>query len=355
MTATLVRALFRIGTRERASPVAPLPSCHETTDDHNRHARRCGRARARGRRLEPPAPDHAGRRPGARRPRPRRSTSSPSLGADVVKVNLYWDERRAAGQPQAGRLRRRRPRRLRLGQLRPRSCRRSSTAACGPTSASAAARPTGRPSAAAAAAPTVPARKEFGAFAQAAGQQFPERGHLVDLERGATSTPGSARSAARACPCRPGSTAASTSPATAACATRGHGDDTILLRRADAARRQRLAQGAPARVPARDGLPRPQLPPVPRRGRAQARLPPRRPHPDLRPRLPPLHAGQRARRERGRRRRRDRPAVARARARSTRSPAAASCRAACRSGSPSSATRPTRPTATARRSGARPR
>ena len=82
-------------------------------------------------------------------------------------------------------------------------------------------------------------------------------------------------------------------------------------RRADAARRNLVPKAPPARVPARDGVPRQQLSPVPRPGGPRTRMRAGRPHPDLRARLPPVHAARRPRDPRRSRRRRDRRARAR--------------------------------------------
>ena len=124
----------------------------------------------------------------------------------------------------------------------------------------------------------------------------------------------------------------------------GHGGDTILLGELMPRGGTSPAQGAPARVPARDGLPRPPLPPDPRRPRhagaaaaGSAAFPTSgiAYHPYTLPAGPHSREG------------RDDAAIGqldRCARRSTRWRAAASCRAACRSGSPSSATRRSRPT-----------
>ena len=74
----------------------------------------------------------------------------------------------------------------------------------------------------------------------------------------------------------------------------GHGGDTILLGELMPRGGTSAHEGAPARVPARDGLPGPPLPPDPRQGRQEARLPQGGPLPHLGHRLPPLHAAGRA-------------------------------------------------------------
>ena len=120
----------------------------------------------------------------------------------------------------------------------------------------------------------------------------------------------------------------------------------LPARRADAARRDVPAQGAPARVPARDGLPRPPLPPDPRqrppRSAAAARSGASRPpaSPTTPTRRPTARTCPRAS---------DDAAIGQlSRLRSTIDALARRGklpRRTCRSGSPSSATRPSRPTA----------
>ena len=216
MTATLVARAVWNGDSGVSLTRRAAPTVNETTDDHNRHARRRGRACTRGRRVEQPGPDHAGRHPGARGPgrdarrvrlaRHRRGEGEPLLG-----------RRGAAGEPQAGRLRRQRPRRVRLARL-PR-------ARAGDP----------RPRHAALLQPRWPGTR-LGDREPRPPRHLPsQRARVRRIRRGrraavprastsgrcgtsATSTPGSARSAPRACPCLPGSTAASTSRATAACA-----------------------------------------------------------------------------------------------------------------------------------------
>ncbi len=156
-----------------------------------------------------------------------------------------------------------------------------------------------------------PSAREFRAFAEAAGQRFPG----VDIwsiwnEPNLYSWLSPQRS--KGVPVSPGIYRGLYLAGHRGLRESGHGDDTILLGelmpRGGSDRRKvrpleflremvcldrnyRQYRGAAAR---------------------KSQLPSRGPDPDLGPRLPPLHAGRRAGRERGHRRRGDRPALARA-------------------------------------------
>ena len=224
------RVLLRDEEPERAVPVRrSLPSCHETTDDHNRHARRCRRRRADGPRLQPAAADHARRRPGALGARARRSPSSPtSAPTSSRSTSTGTRSLRRAGASRA-----------------------ASTAPIPPATHGAATTPPSRAILAQGMQPYLslgghaPALGHRAARARA-GHDAPEREGVPHVRPGRrrsttrastsgrsgtspTSTLGSARSAARARRCRRRSTATSTWPATAGSAAPGHRGDTILL------------------------------------------------------------------------------------------------------------------------------
>ena len=227
---------------------------------------------------------------------PRRLDEFDALGADVVKVNLYWDGVAPARAQEAGRLRRLQSRGYTWGSYvavdqaitQPRHAAVPQPRRTAPRLGHQAARP--------APARSRPAPRSSGSFAQAAGSQFPS----VDIwsiwnEPNLNSWLSPAARQARA-RCRRRSIAASIWPAIAAWSAGGHGGDTILLGELMPRGGTSTAQGAPARVPARDGVPGPQLPPVSAAARREeARLPQGRPLPDLRHRLPPLHTARRAR------------------------------------------------------------
>ena len=304
---------------------------------------RCRRRGARRPAVQRPAAGHAGRRQVRSAPAPTLAEFA-DLGADVVKINLYWDEVAPQGRRKPTGFDGANPASYALGQLRHRRRARSSRTGMQPYLSIGGHAPSwathgrGR-----AGHRSRPSAKEFRLFAQAAGRAFPNV-HIWSIwnepnlyswlgPQRSQRHPAVALDLPRPLPGRP--------PRPERRRPRRRHDPA---RRADAARRHLARQGAPARVPARDGLPGPQLPPDPRPGRQEARLPQGRALPHLGHRLPPLHARRPARTSH------EGPddaaigQLSRLRDDSTRSHGAASCPGACRSGSPSSATRPSRPT-----------
>ena len=213
-----------------------------------------------------------------------------------MKVQLYWSEVAPGG--------RRKPRRLRRAPTPPSyhwgvyDAPSAAIIARGHAALPQPRRPRarlGRQAAAAGAGTYRPSAKEFRLFAQAAGRQFPN----VDLwslwnepNLYSLAEPAAHEAACRSSPSIYRSLYLAGHDGLSA---PGHGGDTILLGELMPRGGTSTAQGPPARLPARDGLPRPQLPPVPRpaarrRGCRQGRA-----HPDLRPRLSPVHARPAAR------------------------------------------------------------
>ena len=303
------RVLFRQGLRERLQPVSPLPPCHETTDDHNRHAACCRRAAPAGRRLHPAAhvmQDDA---------QVRGATAETldefdRLGVDIVKVNLFWDEVAPNRRRKPAGLRRRRPRRLLLVELRrvingdhrPRHAALPQPGRARPAlgDRQRGRRGTYRPNA-----------KEFGRFAEAAGRQFPK----VDIwsiwnepnlyswlsPQRRKRVPVSPSIYRKPLPRRPPRPAAPGPTTTRSCCGE-------LMPRGGTDRRKVPPLQFLREMACLDRNYRQYRGRRPRSAAARAC----RPHPHLRPRLPPLHARRRPQGERGARRRRHRPARPRA-------------------------------------------
>ena len=219
-----------------------------------------------------------------RRPRRRRGQGQALLGRG-----------RSARPAQAERLRRRRiPPTTPGAATTPRSGR-SSPRACGPTSLGGhaprwATRGRGRTADDAAERQGVPQVR------RGRRRALPGRRHLVDLERAQPLLAGSARSAARGTPLSPSIYRNLYLAGHHGLSGAGHRGDTILLGELMPRGGDVSAQGAAARVPARDGLPRQPLPPDPRHAPPSSAAAARSARiPTSGHRLPPLHAAAAAR------------------------------------------------------------